>query len=268
MVGSLVEQIRKKKSLLCVGLDSDIQKIPKFLLAFEDPIFEFNKRIIDATADIAVAYKPNFAFYEALGSKGWDTLKKTVDYIPQDIFTIADAKRGDIGNTASYYAQAVFDQLGFDSITVAPYMGHDSITPFLAHKNKVTIVLGLTSNPGSTDFQKIKLLDQTYVYQEVIKKVADLAPVDQMMFVVGATQGAEIKEVRKIVPEHFLLVPGVGAQGGSLKDVITYGLTKQFGLLINASRNILYVSDQENFDQHSRIEALKIVQEMRTLVKF
>jgi orotidine-5'-phosphate decarboxylase len=215
----LFEQIKIKNSFLCVGLDTDLDKIPSHLHKEADPIFEFNKQIIDQTADFAVAYKPNIAFYEALGPKGWESLQKTLDYIPKDIFTIADAKRGDIGNTSGLYAKAFFETMDFDSITVAPYMGIDSVSPFLSYKNKWVILLALTSNEGSMDFQLSELKNGKPVYQEVLEKSSKWGNPDNMMYVVGATRGEKIGEVRKIVPEHFFLVPGVGAQGGSLEDV-------------------------------------------------
>ena len=258
----LIDQIRIKKSFLCIGLDTDISKIPKFLLEFEDPIFEFNKRIIDSTKDICVAYKPNIAFYEAMGVKGWESLKKTVDYIPKDIFTIADAKRGDIGNTSKKYAQTFFATYNFDSITVAPYMGIDSLIPFLNFKNKWTIVLGLTSNEGSSSFQNLALKNGNKLYQEVIKISSGWGNSNNMMYVVGATKSEDFKKIRKILPEHFLLIPGIGAQGGDLKEVISNGINKDVGILINSSRAIIYAGDQEDFDVISRKEALKIQKEM------
>ena len=258
----LIDQIRIKKSFLCIGLDTDISKIPKFLLEFEDPVFEFNKRIIDSTKDICVAYKPNIAFYEAMGVKGWESLKKTVDYIPKDIFTIADAKRGDIGNTSKKYAQTFFSTYNFDSITVAPYMGIDSLIPFLNFKNKWTIVLGLTSNEGSSSFQNLALKNGNKLYQEVIKISSGWGNSNNMMYVVGATKSEDFKKIRKILPEHFLLIPGIGAQGGDLKEVISNGINKDVGILINSSRAIIYAGDQEDFDVISRKEALKIQKEM------
>ena len=258
----IIEQIHYKKSFLCVGLDTDISKIPKYLLDFEDPIFEFNKRIIDATKDLCVAYKPNIAFYESMGINGWKSLQKTVEYIPKDIFTIADAKRGDIGNTSKKYAQTFFSTYKFDSITVAPYMGIDSLIPFLNFKNKWTIVLGLTSNEGSSSFQNLALKNGNKLYQEVIKISSEWGNSNNMMYVVGATKSEDFKKIRKILPEHFLLIPGIGAQGGDLKEVISNGINKDVGILINSSRGIIYAGDQENFDFKSREEALKIQQEM------
>jgi orotidine-5'-phosphate decarboxylase len=258
----LIDQIRIKKSFLCIGLDTDISKIPKFLLEFEDPVFEFNKRIIDSTKDLCVAYKPNIAFYEAMGAKGWESLKKTVDYIPKDIFTIADAKRGDIGNTSKKYAQTFFSTYNFDSITVVPYMGIDSLMPFLNFKNKWTIVLGLTSNEGSNSFQNLALKNGKKLYQEVIKVSSEWGNSENMMYVVGATKANDLKQIRKTLPKYFFLIPGIGAQGGDLKEVINNGINQDIGLLINSSRGIIYAGNLENFDLKSREEALKIQQEM------
>ena len=247
----LFNQIKLKQSYLCIGLDADIKKIPPFLLNFKDPIFEFNKRIIESTGEFCVAYKLNIAFYEALGKKGWETLEKTIELIPENILTIADAKRGDIGNTSALYARAFFDKsssgLEFDGITVAPYMGEDSITPFLSYKDKWIILLALTSNKGSDDFQNKKFTNGNLLYQEVIEKSKQWASPDQIMYVVGATKADKLKEIRKIIPEHFLLVPGVGAQGGSLQEVSEAGLNKQCGLLVNSSRNIIYASQDDDF---------------------
>jgi orotidine-5'-phosphate decarboxylase len=242
----LVSKIKTSKSFLCVGLDSDLTKIPKNLLNTSDPIFEFNKAIIDATKEYCVSYKINTAFYEANGSKGWDTMEKTVNYIPNTHFKIADAKRGDIGNTSSQYAKAFFETLKFDAITVAPYMGEDSIRPFLDYENKVTIVLGLTSNNGANDFE-LQKIGEDYLYEKVLKTVSEYGSTDNLMFVVGATQAKELESIRKIIPHHFLLVPGVGFQGGSLEDVVKYGKNDEIGLLINASRVIIYASDDETF---------------------
>ena len=223
----LVNQIKKKKSFLCVGLDTDIKKIPSHLLKSKDPIFEFNKQIIDATADYCVAYKPNLAFYEALGPKGLESLQKTVEYIPNDIFTIADAKRGDIGNTSSLYARAFFEQMNFDSITVAPYMGEDSVKPFLDYDGKWVILLALTSNKGSADFQDLSIeKNSSKLYEQVLKKSQEWGHIGNLMYVVGATKAENLVGIRKIVPDHFLLVPGVGAQGGSLKEVAKFGMNK------------------------------------------
>lgn len=265
----LFEQILKKKSYLCVGLDTDIKKIPKHLLDTEDPIFEFNRQIIDATAQYAVAYKPNIAFYEAMGVKGWQSLQKTIDYIPKDIFTIADAKRGDIGNTSELYARTFFDKassgLDFDSVTVAPYMGRDSVQPFLAFEGKWVILLGLTSNVGSHDFQHLKVEvdgQQKALFEQVLAKSQEWGGSDAMMYVVGATQADKLAEIRKIVPDHFLLVPGVGAQGGSLEEVSRYGMNKQCGLLVNSARAIIYASNGEDFAEVAAEEARKVQEEM------
>lgn len=263
----LIQSIKNKQSFLCIGLDTDLQKIPKFLLEFEDPVFEFNKRIIDATKDLCVAYKPNIAFYECHGSKGWETLKKTVDYIPSDIFTIADAKRGDIGNTSTYYAKTFFEYLSFDSVTVAPYMGSDSVTPFLEFEQKWVILLALTSNPGALDFQFTTDHLGEKLYEKVIQQSAKWASDEQLMYVVGATRGEVIGEARKCAPNSFFLVPGVGAQGGSLQDVARFGITKDCGLLVNSSRAILYASSEENFAEAARQEAIRVQQEMKHILQ-
>ncbi|MDH5474151.1 MAG: orotidine-5'-phosphate decarboxylase [Cyclobacteriaceae bacterium] len=257
----LFQQIQLKKSYLCVGLDADITKIPKHLLEKEDPIFEFNKQIIDATKEYCVAYKPNTAFYESLGPDGWRSLQKTVAYIPKDIFTIADAKRGDIGNTSRLYAKAFFENMDFDSITVAPYMGEDSVMPFLEFNNKWVIVLAHTSNKGSMDFQLFNDKGKT-LYQEVIEKSQQWASPDELMFVVGATRADKIGEIRKLAPDNFFLVPGVGAQGGDLGEVSKYGMNKQCGLLVNSSRGIIYASDKEDFADTARGESKKLQQQM------
>jgi orotidine-5'-phosphate decarboxylase len=262
----LFEQIKRKKSYLCVGLDTDIKKIPKHLLDLEDPVFEFNKAIIDATAEFCVSYKPNIAFYEAMGPKGWESLRKTLDYIPKDCFSIADAKRGDIGNTSSLYARAFFDKessgLSFDSVTVAPYMGADSVQPFLEFKDKWVILLALTSNIGSQDFQFSELNSGQKLFEKVLEKSQDWGNDQNIMYVVGATQTESLIEIRKIVPDHFLLIPGVGAQGGSLEEVSKYGMNKQCGLLVNSSRAIIYASDGEDFAEKASNEAKKVQQEM------
>lgn len=261
----LVSQIHRKRSYLCVGLDTDLAKIPRALLREPDPVFAFNRQIIDATAAFAVAYKPNIAFYEAQGPRGWESLQKTLQYIPEDCFTIADAKRGDIGNTSGLYARAFFDPeaagLNFDSITVAPYMGRDSVTPFLEYPDKWVILLALTSNSGSSDFQRLPT-DKGDLFETVIKTAQTWAGSDRLMFVVGATQAAELSRIRAIAPDNFLLVPGVGAQGGSLADVSTCGLTANGGLLVNASRSILYASDGADFATQAGVEAKKLQQEM------
>lgn len=259
----LIQQIQSKKSYLCVGLDSDITKIPQHLLQHEDPVFEFNKAIIDATHDLCVSYKINTAFYESNGLKGWQSMEKTLNYIPKDIFTIADAKRGDIGNTSTQYAKAFFNAMNFDSITVAPYMGKDSVKPFLDFENKWTIVLGLTSNEGAFDFQYLKNENQE-LFKTVIRKVASWGTDENLMFVIGATKTAQLKEVREIIPNHFLLVPGVGAQGGSLEEVSKIGMNADIGLLVNASRQIIFASNGEDFAVKAREEALKLQIEMAT----
>ena len=260
----IVTQIRKKKSFLCIGLDVDLQKIPTFLLEKEDPIFEFNKAIIDATHHLCVAYKPNIAFYEAYGIKGWTSLEKTIKYINQnhpEIFTIADAKRGDIGNTSSMYAKAFFEDLSFDSVTVAPYMGKDSVEPFLAFKNKHTILLALTSNAGAFDFQT-KEIDGKEVYKQVLETSKGWKNSKNLMYVVGATKASYLADIRKIIPESFLLVPGVGAQGGNLQEVCNYGMTDQIGLLINSSRGILYASKQVDFAEAAAEKASELQAQM------
>lgn len=280
----LVEQIQKKKSYLCVGLDTDITKIPQHLLSEPDPIFTFNKAIIDATRAICVAYKINTAFYEALGLKGWEAMEKTVRYIGDEHFKIADAKRGDIGNTSDQYAKAFFETLPFDSITVAPYMGRDSVKPFLQYEGKWAIVLGLTSNEGSADFQKLELFDsdrvnnsiQNYLlspflieagpdaelYKKVIRQVSLWGTKENLMFVVGATQPEEFESIRKIIPHHFLLVPGVGAQGGSLKEISEKAMMDDCGLLVNSSRAIIYASGKEDFAEKAKAMAIAMQQEM------
>lgn len=262
----LFDQIKQKKSYLCVGLDTDIQKIPQHLLAEKDPVFEFNRQIIDATHQFAVAYKPNIAFYEAMGAKGWESLQKTMEYIPKECFTIADAKRGDIGNTSGLYARAFFDKnssgLDFDSVTVAPYMGADSVTPFLDFPNKWVILLALTSNTGSKDFQNLRLEDNKQLFEEVIRKSQEWATDEQLMYVVGATKADMLAHIRTLAPEHFLLVPGVGAQGGSLEEVSKYGMNAHCGLLVNSSRGIIYASTDKDFAQKAGDEAKKVQVEM------
>jgi orotidine-5'-phosphate decarboxylase len=262
----LIEQIRIKQSFLCVGLDTDLSKIPPHLLETEDPIFEFNKAIIDATKDFAVAYKPNIAFYECYGPKGWESLKKTIDYIPKNIFTIADAKRGDIGNTSTYYAKTFFEHLNCDSVTVAPYMGEDSVTPFLEFDTKWVILLALTSNKGANDFQFTQDASGEELYKKVLRKSCEWGSDENLMFVVGATRAEGIGEVRKMVPNHFFLVPGVGAQGGSLEDVANYGWNKDCGLLVNSSRGIIYASSGHDFAEKAAIEAEKLQQEMAKII--
>jgi len=273
----LVEQIFRKRSYLCVGLDSDIAKIPRHLLSSADPIFQFNKQIIDATKDLCVGYKINTAFYEAMGVRGWETLERTVNYIPQEHFKIADAKRGDIGNTSSHYAKAFFESLNFDAVTVAPYMGEDSVKPFLEYNDKWAIVLGLTSNVGAKDFElqrfdtKTDLLDEgihiekhgtKFLYEMVLEKVSRWGNTNNLMFVVGATHADEFPNIRQLTPEHFYLVPGVGAQGGSLKEISEKAMTKDCGILVNASRAIIYVSGKEDFADEARIIAKQYQSEM------
>jgi orotidine-5'-phosphate decarboxylase len=264
----LVEQIYKKQSYLCVGLDTDITKIPKHLLSESDPVFAFNKAIIDATNDLCVTYKINTAFYEALGVKGWEAMEKTVQYIGDEHFKIADAKRGDIGNTSDQYAKAFFETMPFDAITVAPYMGEDSVLPFLEHENKWAIVLGLTSNNGAYDFELQHMVsgDTTHgvlLYEKVLKTVSTWGTTDNLMFVIGATQSDEFTSIRKIIPDHFLLVPGVGAQGGSLKEISEKAMNKDCGILVNASRSIIYASSNENFAQKARAMSMALQQEMK-----
>jgi orotidine-5'-phosphate decarboxylase len=260
----LFQNIRRKQTYLCIGLDTDLKKIPSYLLSEPDPIFAFNKQIIDATADLCVAYKPNIAFYEALGPKGWESLEKTLDYLPPDIFTIADAKRGDIGNTSELYARTYFDYYNFDSVTVAPYMGEDSVKPFLIKPDKWVILLALTSNVGAEDFQLVRVEadEPKYLFEAVLEKSREWATPDQLMYVVGATQTNFIQRVRTVVPDHFLLVPGVGAQGGSLEEISRLGLNKYGGLLVNSSRDIIYAGTGKDFAQKARQKALLVQQEM------
>lgn len=265
----LVGQIRKKESFLCIGLDTDLDKVPKHLLQEEDPIFAFNKAIIDATHHLCVAYKPNTAFYEAYGIKGWQALEKTINYLNSnypEIFTIADAKRGDIGNTSTRYAKAFFEDLGFDSVTIAPYMGRDSVEPFLAFKDKHTILLALTSNKGAFDFQT-KKVEGKELYKQVLEISKTYENSENLMYVVGATKATFLTEIRNIIPNSFLLVPGVGAQGGSLVEVCKYGMSDNVGLLVNSSRGIIYASDQENFAQASAEKAKELQQQMSLELK-
>ena len=261
----LIAQIKSKKSFLCVGLDTDIEKIPAHLKELEDPIFEFNKAIIDATLPYTVAYKPNLAFYEALGESGLRSLKKTVEYLPDDVFTIADAKRGDIGNTSSMYAKSFFHHFGFDSVTVAPYMGEDSVSPFLAFREKWVILLALTSNPGAQDFQFLPV-GTNQLFENVIEKSQEWGNDENLMYVVGATRGSDIEKARTKAKEHFLLVPGVGAQGGSLEEVVKYGITSDCGLLVNSSRGIIYASDGKDFASFAGEKAREIQMRMADLL--
>jgi len=258
----LIHQIFAKQSFLCVGLDPVMEKIPAQLLEFEDPIFEFNKRIIDATSEYAVAYKPNTAFYEALGVKGWESLEKTIKYIPNECLIIADAKRGDIGNTSTAYAKTFFETLPCDAVTVAPYMGKDSVQPFLKFDGKWAIVLGLTSNEGANDFQYYTNKEEQPLYAKVISTVMEWGTSENLMFVVGATRTEQLADIRRIAPEHFLLVPGVGAQGGSLEDVFNAGANPDCGLLVNASRSIIYAGSGTDFEVAAKKEALNIQSEM------
>lgn len=278
----LIEQIQTKKSYLCVGLDTDIKKIPAHLQSHPNAVFEFNKQIIDATQDLCIAYKLNTAFYEAMGVKGWQAMEDTVKYIPKNQFIIADAKRGDIGNTSTQYAKAFFETMDFDAITVAPYMGEDSVRPFLAFENKWAIVLGLTSNAGSKDFEQLKVVghatnnsdvdpatnnSKEYLYESVLKKVSSWGTDENLMFVVGATKASDLLGIRKIIPEHFLLVPGVGFQGGSLAEVSKYGMNKDCGLLVNASRAIIYAGEKEDFANEARAIAKQYQTEMAGYLK-
>lgn len=265
----LVDQIRKKQSFLCIGLDVDLTKIPQHLLELEDPIFEFNKAIIDATHQLCVAYKPNTAFYEAYGLKGWQALEKTINYLNKnypEIFTIADAKRGDIGNTSRMYAKAFFEDLGFDSVTVAPYMGKDSVEPFLEFNDKHTILLALTSNEGAFDFQT-KTVDHTELYKQVLVTSKTWENSQNLMYVVGATKAEYLAEIRQLIPESFLLVPGVGAQGGSLEEVCKYGITQHVGLLINSSRGVIYASSESDFAHAAKLSAQTFQQQMALILQ-
>ena len=267
----LIRTIKEKKSFLCVGLDTDIEKIPTHLLDQEDPVFAFNQAIIDATADLCVAYKPNTAFYESRGVAGWESLRKTWAYLPKDCLSIADAKRGDIGNTSDMYAKAFFDEeasgMGFDALTVAPYMGNDSVSPFLAYAGKWTIVLALTSNQGGLDFQlNLDSRSGLQLYQQVISKVNGWGSTDNTMYVVGATRGELFREIRRFAADHFLLVPGVGAQGGSLEEVCRYGIIPDIGLLVNATRSIIYASSGADFAEKARAEALALQQDMERIL--
>ncbi len=270
----LFELIKRKQSFLCIGLDTDINKIPESLQSCSDPVFEFNKRIIDATHECAVAYKPNIAFYENLGAIGWLSLERTIEYLKglgDDIFTIADAKRGDIGNTSLQYANAFLKKMDFDSITIAPYMGEDSVKPFLSYEGKWAIVLALTSNKGAYDFQFLNIdnenANKEALFEKVLKKTTEWGTTDNMMFVVGATKAEMLGKIRKIVPDHFLLVPGVGAQGGSLSEVAKYGLNDKCGLLVNSSRGIIYASQNDDFDIIAGIKAAELQLEMAEILE-
>jgi len=264
----LVSSIKQKNSFLCIGLDTDIEKIPPFLLDFPDPIFEFNKAIVEATHDLCVAYKPNIAFYEAMGPEGWISLEKTMEIIPSGLFTIADAKRGDIGNSSRYYAKTFFDRFGFDAVTLSPYMGEDSVAPFLEYSDKWVILLAITSNMGSRDFQLFPGKDsgsgEQLLYQEVLKRSCSWGNDGNTMYVVGATKSTYFESIRSIVPNHFLLVPGVGAQGGSLADLVEMGMNSDCGLLVNASRSIIYASNGKDFAIKAREAALELKLEMET----
>lgn len=265
----LVSNIKAKKSFLCVGLDTDLKKIPAHLLGEEDPLFAFNKAIIDATAPYCVAYKPNLAFYECFGLKGWVAFEKTVRYIKEnypDQFIIADAKRGDIGNTSAMYARSFFEEMDIDSLTVAPYMGEDSVTPFLQYPGKWVILLALTSNKGSHDFQLMEDIQGERLFERVLRTSQQWATDEQMMYVVGATQGRLFEDIRKVVPTHFLLVPGVGAQGGSLEEVCKYGMTDECGLLVNSSRGIIYADTTERFAEVAAEKAAELQQEMAAIL--
>ena len=264
----LFQLIQKKKSFLCIGLDTDINKIPAHLQKLDDPVFEFNKQIIDHTHEYTIAYKPNIAFYECRGTNGWKSLEKTIDYLKKiDVFTIADAKRGDIGNTSKMYAKAFLDNLDFDSVTVAPYMGIDSVSPFLEYDNKWVILLALTSNKGASDFQFIKSeTSSKRLFEEVLLKSSNWGSPNNLMYVVGATQAEMLADIRKIVPDHFLLVPGVGAQGGSLEAVATYGLNKQCGLIVNSSRGVIFASNREDFGIQARNKAHELQQQMESIL--
>jgi len=262
----LVQQINRKQSYLCVGLDTDIQKLPAHLPKTKEGVIAFNKAIIDATAPYCVSYKINTAFYESQGVKGWEAMEATLSHIPATHFTIADAKRGDIGNTSAQYAKTFFQTLPFDAITVAPYMGKDSIEPFLAYQDKCTIVLGLTSNEGSKNFEQQKLASGQFLYESVLEQVASWGTTDQLMFVIGATKAEDFSSIRKIIPNHFLLVPGVGAQGGSLSEVTKYGKNKEVGLLVNASRAVIFASAGNDFAEKAALAASDYATEMKALL--
>ena len=263
----IIRQIKSKRSFLCIGLDSDIQKIPIHLLELEDPIFEFNKQIIDATKDLCVAYKPNIAFYESMGVSGWNSLQKTLDYIPKNIFTIADAKRGDIGNTSDMYAKTFFKNMNFDSLTVSPYMGCDSVKPFLEFENKWVIILAITSNKGGLDFQNFEDKSGKKMFEQVLETSKTWGNDDNIMYVVGASRAEQLKEIRQLIPNHFLLIPGVGVQGGNLCDVVKYGMISDCGLLVNSSRGIIYASSSIEFAEKAREESQKLQHKMEFLLQ-
>ena len=267
---ALIAQIKAKKSMLSVGLDTDIKRVPEYIVNnYDDPIYEFNRRIIEKTKDICVAYKFNIAFYESLGSAGWESLERSMALIPDEIFTIADAKRGDIGNTSMLYARTFFETYNFDSITVSPYMGSDSLEPFYGYDNKWVIILGLTSNKGSNDFQMQTLADGRKVYEQVIERCKDFGTSDNTMFVVGATQPDYLKSIREIAPDHFFLMPGIGKQGGNLELSLRYGANDDYGLLINSSRGIIYASsDAADLDQKARVEAAKLNSSIQEFIDF
>ena len=262
----LIYQIKKKRSFLCIGLDTDIKKIPSHLLELDDPVYEFNKQIIDATKDLCVAYKPNTAFYESQGVKGWSSLQKTLNYIPNDIFTIADAKRGDIGNTSSMYARAFFENMNFNAVTVAPYMGSDSVKPFLEFENKWAVILALTSNVGGLDFQKIENKNNVPLYAQVLENSKKWGNDENIMYVIGATRSDQLSEVRSIIPNHFLLIPGVGFQGGDIDEVANYGMNDDCGILVNSSRGIIYASSSNDFAEKARLSAEKLQLRMDILL--
>jgi len=267
----LYNQIKEKESFLCVGLDTDIEKIPSHLLKFEDPVFEFNKQIIDATADLAISYKPNTAFYETRGAEGWKSLEKTATYIKKnypDLFLIADAKRGDIGNTSKMYAKAFFEKMKFDAVTVAPYMGEDSVKPFIGYKDKYVIVLGLTSNAGSSDFQMLRDADSNnFLFEKVLQTVSQWGNPENLMFVAGATKAEMMTDIRKIIPNNFLLVPGIGAQGGSLEATAKNGMNNKSGLIVNSSRGIIFADNSKKFAEVARQKASELQQQMSLLIK-
>lgn len=262
----IFHQIQQKRSYLCIGLDTDINRIPKHLLKYDDPVYEFNRQIIEATHDLCIGYKPNIAFYEARGAAGWASLEKTLAYIPDEQFTIADAKRGDIGNTSRLYASAFFETMNFDAVTVAPYMGEDSVKPFLEFDNKWVILLGLTSNKGSNDFQFTPQENGQPLYEKVMRRAMEWGSPEQLMFVIGATHPEKFQEIRSIAPDNFYLVPGVGAQGGDLQGLSQYGLNKLGGLFVNSSRGIIYASDGGDFAEQARASALKLQRAMEVIL--